>query len=640
MNDFTAAVIGGWDVQPFSGGMEGLRALEASSFTGVVRLGESIEEGAPFDGPTGSNGDTDAVEREFGAADPGSAGIDTIDSAGTENADRFESSGDDPSSESASPRRPWLAMVEGTVRGVFDGALDDFDDASGTAYAAPAGAPVLLRAMIERAGETRGDLHTDERLSAVESDLPDGFSGYVELIGNGLDGAYYVVYDEGRVSPVVVHEEDDLTARIDPDEFDRAAERASVYEVRAVSLDPVPLPGPDPEPDPATQADPTIQPDSDSHPDSPDRPANAEAGAVMGPGTAATDAAVSPFDGAGGRPDVDTAEADADGATVAELRAERDRLRAAVERLEAALDAYRSGTSRGPGVDADGGIDTGERSAQGSHNDRDTDDWAGGDGTGDASANPSTAVAGDSAPDTERSAEEALAETTLLVRYASQGAPTLARVGEGTDPDAVRANLRIAPHTDFDAADTVVSGTGFDDFLRSTIEYRFVEWVLGDLFFEIRDTGNEQSLGAFSEAIPAIDRVDLRGTVDVEYVAGGETERSTEAFDVVFRDRMSEPLLVARLDETRSQAPVERVTDLLTAANRVGETVNDLAGAIAVSGGYFEPEALRTADEVTDGGFLSRDARKSFVKRSRRRGYHLCLVEAMGENFHLSVPEL
>lgn len=132
----------------------------------------------------------------------------------------------------------------------------------------------------------------------------------------------------------------------------------------------------------------------------------------------------------------------------------------------------------------------------------------------------------------------------------------------------------------------------------------------------------------------------IRGAFDVEYVADGETQRGTEEFDVVFRDRMSEPLLVARLDETATPAPVERVTDLLTAANRVGETVENLAGALAVSGGYFEPDALRTAEEVTDGGFLSRDSRKSFVKRSRRRGYHLCLVEAMGERFHLSIPEL
>jgi len=49
---------------------------------------------------------------------------------------------------------------------------------------------------------------------------------------------------------------------------------------------------------------------------------------------------------------------------------------------------------------------------------------------------------------------------------------------------------------------------------------------------------------------------------------------------------------------------------------------------------------LETVAEATRSGILSRDKRKSFVNLSRKRGYHLCLVEARNENFHLEVPEL
>ena len=55
---------------------------------------------------------------------------------------------------------------------------------------------------------------------------------------------------------------------------------------------------------------------------------------------------------------------------------------------------------------------------------------------------------------------------------------------------------------------------------------------------------------------------------------------------------------------------------------------------------FFEPGALETASEATRGGLLSRNKRKSFVNLSRKRGYHLCLVEARSENFTLTVPEL
>ncbi|PSP73941.1 hypothetical protein BRC86_07580 [Halobacteriales archaeon QS_3_64_16] len=199
----------------------------------------------------------------------------------------------------------------------------------------------------------------------------------------------------------------------------------------------------------------------------------------------------------------------------------------------------------------------------------------------------------------------------------------------------MRANRWLAPHTDLDTADARVAGTNFQDFLESSAEYRFVEWLLGALLFEIRATGDVTALGALEEAIPTIDQADLQGTIDVEYVTDSETRRDTERFDVVFRDRMDDPLLVACLEESPSPVPVERVTDLLTAANRVDETTGTLASAFVISGGYFEPDSLETAAEVTDSGFLSRDSRKSFVDRSRRQGYHLCLVEALDGSFHL-----
>lgn len=343
-------------------------------------------------------------------------------------------------------------------------------------------------------------------------------------------------------------------------------------------------------------------------------------------------------------------------ATITDALAERDRLRAEVSRLEATIEDYRSGTSRGPpAAGADGGIDVG------------WEPWSTHDGPTDRDDRPETdssciragpARAGDD-PDTEHAGqtersepaapseydpETALAATTLLVRYDSLGAPTLASAGEGGGGDAersaVRANRRLTPHTDLDVADARVAGTNFQDFLESSADYRFVEWLLDALLFEIRATGNATALSALEEAIPAIDRTDLRVTIDVEYVTDGERRRDTERFDVVVRDRMNDPLLVARLDESSSPVPVERVTDLLTAANRVDETTETLAGAFVVSSGYFEPGSLETAVEVTDGGFLSRDSRKSFVDRSRRQGYHLCLVEALEGRFHLSVPEL
>jgi len=59
-----------------------------------------------------------------------------------------------------------------------------------------------------------------------------------------------------------------------------------------------------------------------------------------------------------------------------------------------------------------------------------------------------------------------------------------------------------------------------------------------------------------------------------------------------------------------------------------------------VTESFFEPAALETTGTATSGGLLSREKRASFVKLSRKRGFHLCLVESRSGGFHLNVPEL
>lgn len=232
----------------------------------------------------------------------------------------------------------------------------------------------------------------------------------------------------------------------------------------------------------------------------------------------------------------------------------------------------------------------------------------------------------------------ALEQTDLFVRYTSKGAATLEDAHQaGVDQTALQENLRLETHTRFDADTTRIDGVGYDAFLADRMEYRFVEWVVSDLLFEIQDTKNNSRLPGIYDVIPRIDRADLRGTVTVR----DETDQEHDyTFDVVFRDRMGQPLLVTNLNDSRDPATAEMVEHLITGATDIAGIQETLGAAIIVTSSFFSPEALETATAASAGGFLSRDKRKSYVKVSRKRGFHLALVESREDAFHLVVPEL
>jgi hypothetical protein len=342
------------------------------------------------------------------------------------------------------------------------------------------------------------------------------------------------------------------------------------------------------------------------------------------PDTAETDAAQEPETDAGTDPDVKPAEtpdtiaedldtlkeelasAEADRDALAErveelqsrletVTRERDEYRERVADLESELDRLREAADRGE--DADGG----ER------------------------LSPAVAREG----------------TNLFVRYRSKGKPTLddAQAG-GAKQGEVVENLRVEYHTTFDDEAITVDGEPYEAFLHATTEWGFVRWVVEELLYEIGRSGHRTDLSGLFDAIPEIDRVQFDGEVPVTVAGDSGESHESRTFDLVFWDSMGDPLFVADVETGRNATTAGMVDSLVEGARAVGESRDTLGGAFFVTSSFFDPGALDAVGDATSSGLLSRNSKTSFVKLSRKRGYHLCLVEARGDEFHLSVPEL
>ncbi len=236
---------------------------------------------------------------------------------------------------------------------------------------------------------------------------------------------------------------------------------------------------------------------------------------------------------------------------------------------------------------------------------------------------------------------QAISGTNLFVRYGSKGEATLEAAHDGAaTAEDVNENLQLERHTTFETESVAVQGEPYDRFLDGTLEMQFVDWLVETLLYEIQGTGNQSGLSDLYDAIPAIDRVEFDGEIELTYTEDGEEVTEVAAFDVVLRNRMGEPLIVADISDSRDPAGERMLVELEADASRIKESSETLSAAFLVTSSFFEPGALEAASEATSGSFLSRDSRMSFVKQSRKQGYHLCLVEARGDEFHLNVPEL
>ena len=235
-------------------------------------------------------------------------------------------------------------------------------------------------------------------------------------------------------------------------------------------------------------------------------------------------------------------------------------------------------------------------------------------------------------PERSMDPETALSGTQLFVRYASKGDATVETAhASATDREALASNLRLERHTEFESTNVVVEGFSFEASLTDRLEYRFAEWLVRDLVFELDETGHARSLGALYDALPSVDRIEFQARLSKE---------NEHSFDVVCRDRMGEVLVVVDCVNEREPTTEEQVASLVERATATKEAAPDLACAMIVTTSYFDPGALSTSTEATRSGLFGGGARESYVTISRRTGYHLCLVETHDGAFHMSVPEL
>ncbi len=608
-------------------------------------------------------------EWRFRSCEPGYAGLNALAEAGF--------------SGSVTAEGATGFMVNGRLVGIAGGTIESFWSSDIAALEADEPAQALLCAMLISDESVEAEYYTGETpISTVHETLASGsFSGYLELSENVFSGDYFIIYHGGTTKSVALLGTEERVITGD-EAFERASDEVGIYEVKSVSIEVISIPEPEVDDsangitavdsEDADESTPTESPIDSTKTDDPATNESSETPTSAATGTGSpieSEPVAAP-----------TQAGQAGGEVSSEDGVDRDiaALAEAARGGEAATVA-RSGKDSVATTDEwvmIPALDPAETTES------DPSDEPEPDQQPDASSSP-TESAADPEPEAddgevselaaeldaanrenerlrERIAEleariaeledesggddltpvEAIGGTNLFVRYATKGRNTLeAAITGEADREQIEQNLQLERHTQFETDDLSVSGEPYSDFLRGSLEYRFISWLLTEMLFDLRDAGQERSFEAMVEIFPEVDRIEFHGTVPVHTEEGGDRRSEQYTFDVVCRDSMGAALLVANVHDDRTPVGESPVADLLASANTVASARPSLAGAFFVTRSYFEPEAMETVADATSGGLLRGSSRDSYVSVSRKHGFHLCLVEARDSSFHLNVPD-
>ena len=586
-------------------------------------------------------------------------------------------------------RRLRAFYVRGRIVHVEGGTIDALIEDTLTAHQADDAGVAMLAAMRTLAPEARARYFTHKTpLDEVDETLRSGgFTGYVCLAEKVVSGAYFLVYHNGKRMPVAYV---GAARRIvtGQEAFDLAVDEVGIYEVfptpieiRTMDADATDAAPPSPDPPTperpsidiqldmsdassgvyagasdamaATEQPPTVV-DEPSTPSTAE-PEGAEASTVPDEGAVPpasepttpetpSEQVAAPGSGSGPRPANEAVTSHLQGRLMAleerrrELERERDELMREVARVETTVEEREARITE---LTAEYESRLGDQADMIDAQQRQIDALQDEVATLEQTiAHQQAELAGEDVVETEELPPRAAFEqTNLFVRYNDKAGPSLrdfrmqnAAIGK------VRENLSVEYHTHFDAPRTTVEEQPFEEYLHSATEYRFIHWVTGDLLDLIEETGNRGAMGPLFEAVTAIDRVELYGEVSAS--VAGEDDPISRPFDIIARNQVGDPLLVADVNTTpvaTTRAMTESMTEKLI---DLAPAIPDIAAGFYVTESFYDPGALQVIADAISGGIIPRTNKRSYVRIGRGRGFHLCLTERRGEQFYLNVPDL
>lgn len=160
--------------------------------------------------------------------------------------------------------------------------------------------------------------------------------------------------------------------------------------------------------------------------------------------------------------------------------------------------------------------------------------------------------------------------------------------------------------------------------LNNTESYKFIEWVLFKLFFQIKENGTMSDFENLYYSIPNITKISF-------------TESDNGEMRILFK-KDSCLLFIAQIGNSSTKSFDEFITDINSFKNTIGK--ESLLSALYLSDNDFNPQTVSKYKELTkvpSFKILNRK-QKGYVRLSANLGYTLFLVSKKQNDFNLSQP--
>lgn len=229
--------------------------------------------------------------------------------------------------------------------------------------------------------------------------------------------------------------------------------------------------------------------------------------------------------------------------------------------------------------------------------------------------------------------EQAIDKTRIKIQY-PMNTRTLKQAVENPNKSVtdIINKLHINPKPTFDKTKSLINGVEYDEFIKTTVNYKFLIWLINDFYPELLEP-ESPNINGVKHMISRIDGLYNNANLKADDI-------KTQVYDSIIYERDGNPTGVVKIFNSETTVSLSDIQDIVNDLKPISDNMSQALNIFILAKDTYDPGIRKDINNiVSDGGLIRKEDRDALIQTPNGGEMHICLFESYNDSYNLIYPD-
>lgn len=192
--------------------------------------------------------------------------------------------------------------------------------------------------------------------------------------------------------------------------------------------------------------------------------------------------------------------------------------------------------------------------------------------------------------------------------------------------------LHMNPKPTFDKKKSLVNGIEYDEFIKSTVNYKFLIWLVNDFYPNLLEPESPNVVGV-KHMISRIEGLYNNANLKTDNI-------KTQVYDGIIYERDGDPTGVLKIFDSETTVSLSDIQDIVSDLKPISNGMSQALNIFILSKDTYDPGIRKDINGIiSDGGIIRKEDKDALIRTQNGGEMHICLFESYNDTYSLIYPD-